>query len=62
MLADIEAGKITAVISWHPDRLHRRAIELERYISICERYHVENQTVTAGMLRLRQRRCDRGAE
>ena len=49
MLADIEAGKITAVISWHPDRLHRRAIELERYISICERYHVENQTVGAGM-------------
>ena len=49
MLADIEAGKITAVISWHPDRLHRRSAELERYISICERHRVENQTVTAGM-------------
>jgi DNA invertase Pin-like site-specific DNA recombinase len=49
MLADIEAGKITAVIAWHPDRLHRRSAELERYISVCERHRVENQTVTAGM-------------
>jgi DNA invertase Pin-like site-specific DNA recombinase len=49
MLADIEAAKITAVIAWHPDRLHRRSAELERYITICERHRVENQTVTAGM-------------
>lgn len=49
MLADIEAKKITAVIAWHPDRLHRRAAELERYISACESHGVENQTVTAGM-------------
>jgi site-specific DNA recombinase len=49
MLADIEAGTITAVIAWHPDRLHRRSAELERYISACERHGVENQTVTAGM-------------
>lgn len=49
MLADIEARKITAVIAWHPDRLHRRAAELERYISACETHGIENQTVTAGM-------------
>jgi site-specific DNA recombinase len=49
MLADLEAGKITAVIAWHPDRLHRRVIELERYIGICERHDVANQTVTAGI-------------
>jgi site-specific DNA recombinase len=49
MLADIAAGTITAVIAWHPDRLHRRAAELERYISACESHGVENQTVTAGM-------------
>jgi site-specific DNA recombinase len=49
MLADLDAGTITAVIAWHPDRLHRRSAELERYISICERHRVENQTVTAGM-------------
>ena len=41
--------RITAVIAWHPDRLHRRSAELERYISVCERHGVANQTVTAGM-------------
>src|SRR6516162_9674816 len=45
MLGDIEAGKITAVIAWHPDRLHRRSAELERYIGVCEAHRVENQTV-----------------
>jgi site-specific DNA recombinase len=49
MLADIEAGTISAVIAWHPDRLHRRAAELERYITVCDKQGVENQTVTAGM-------------
>jgi site-specific DNA recombinase len=49
MLADIKAGKITGVIAWHPDRLHRRSAELERYISACEARGVTNQTVTAGM-------------
>ena len=48
MLAGIKAGTITAVLSWHPDRLHRRALELERYIGICDEHGVENQTVTAG--------------
>jgi site-specific DNA recombinase len=49
MLADVKDGRITAVIGWHPDRLHRRAAELERYITLCEAHQVENQTVTAGM-------------
>jgi site-specific DNA recombinase len=49
MLADIKAGKINAVIAWHPDRLHRRSLELERYINLCESQGVENQTVTAGL-------------
>jgi DNA invertase Pin-like site-specific DNA recombinase len=49
MLADIGAGRITAVIAWHPDRLHRRSLELERYINLCERHGVANQTVTAGL-------------
>jgi DNA invertase Pin-like site-specific DNA recombinase len=49
MLDDIAAGRISAVIAWHPDRLHRRVIELERYIGICEKHGVENQTVTAGI-------------
>ena len=49
MLADIKAGKINAVIAWHPDRLHRPPLELERYISVCEKHGVENQTVYGGM-------------
>jgi site-specific DNA recombinase len=49
MLSDIDAGTINAVIAWHPDRLHRRSLELESYINLCERHGVENQTVTAGM-------------
>jgi DNA invertase Pin-like site-specific DNA recombinase len=49
MLVDIAAGRISAVIAWHPDRLHRRAAELERYISVCDKHGVANQTVTAGI-------------
>jgi DNA invertase Pin-like site-specific DNA recombinase len=49
MLADIGAGRINAVIAWHPDRLHRRSLELERYISVCDKHGVANQTVTAGI-------------
>jgi DNA invertase Pin-like site-specific DNA recombinase len=48
MLADIEAGRINAVIAWHPDRLHRSPKELERYIDVCEKYRVDNHTVQAG--------------
>lgn len=49
MLTDIKHGRINAVIAWDPDRLHRRSRELERYIDICERHDVANQTVCAGM-------------
>ena len=41
MLSDIDAGNVDAVIAWHPDRLHRRAAELERYIGVCEKHRVE---------------------
>jgi len=37
LLADIEDGYVTAVLAWAPDRLHRRPIELERYIDISEK-------------------------
>lgn len=48
LLSDIEAGRINAVICWHPDRLHRSPKELERYIDLCESRGIENQAVTAG--------------
>lgn len=37
MLADIEAGKVDAVVVWALDRLHRRPIELEHFIALVER-------------------------
>jgi len=43
LLADIEAGRVDAVVVWAEDRLHRRPIELETFVAACER---------AGMTRL----------
>ena len=49
LLTDIGAGRINAVLAWHPDRLQRRPLELERYINLCEAHDVANETVTAGI-------------
>jgi site-specific DNA recombinase len=48
LLADIDDGHVTAVLAWAPDRLHRRPIELERYIDISEKRGVITHTVKAG--------------
>jgi site-specific DNA recombinase len=48
MLEAIKAGSIKAVVSWHPDRLHRSPVELEEFIDIIEASRVKVQTVTAG--------------
>lgn len=48
LLADIESGRVDAVIAWHPDRLHRRPIELEHYIDVCDQHGVQNHTVQTG--------------
>ncbi|MFI7677880.1 recombinase family protein [Actinophytocola sp. NPDC049390] len=52
LLADIGAGRITAVVAWHADRLHRSQAELERYITLCEPRDVPTHTVRAGELDL----------
>ena len=49
MLADIAAGQIDAVVTWHPDRLHRSPKELERYIDLCDQHHVQNHTKQTGI-------------
>lgn len=51
-LTDLEAGRITAVLAWHTDRLHRSPTELERYIAVCEPRGVPTRTVRAGELDL----------
>jgi site-specific DNA recombinase len=44
----VRAGEIGAIVAWHPDRLHRRPIELEDFIALVEEHGVEVVTVTAG--------------
>jgi DNA invertase Pin-like site-specific DNA recombinase len=52
LCAALEGGTVQAVIAWHTDRLHRRPIELESFIDLCERKHIEIRTVCAGELDL----------
>lgn len=48
LLVDVEAGRIDAILSWHPDRLYRRTADLERLITITEKNRVTFRTVMAG--------------
>jgi site-specific DNA recombinase len=52
LCAALEGGRAQAVIAWHTDRLHRRPIELEAFIELCERKGIEVATVRAGDLDL----------
>jgi DNA invertase Pin-like site-specific DNA recombinase len=45
---DIKAGKVDAVVAWHPDRVHRSPRELEDWIDLIDAAQVRVQTVTAG--------------
>ncbi len=48
MLDDLKNGIITAVIAWHPDRLHRSPRELEDFIDLLEAVDAPVATCTAG--------------
>src|SRR5215212_9688121 len=48
MMADLAAGKLDAVVAWHPDRLHRSPVELERFIDVVNVAGAEVATVQAG--------------
>jgi len=52
LLADADAGSLDAIVAWHPDRLHRRPVELEEFIDVVERRGLAVQTVRAGNLDL----------
>lgn len=52
LLADIEAGVVDVVVTWHTDRLHRSPVELEEYIGASERRSISTHTVKAGPLDL----------
>src|SRR4051794_15877475 len=36
LLAALRAGRHSALLAWHTDRLHRRPIELEEFINVVE--------------------------
>lgn len=48
MFEDVKAGRIGAVIAWHPDRLYRRAVDLEEIVNLAEAHHLQIATVTSG--------------
>lgn len=50
--ADLEAGRIQAVVAWHPDRLYRRAKELEAVVDLVAQVAAEVATVQAGAVDL----------
>jgi DNA invertase Pin-like site-specific DNA recombinase len=52
MLADIDAGKVGAIVCWHPDRLYRRAVDLTPLIDVCKRANAQISTVNAGTVDL----------
>ena len=52
LLDAVREGRVGAVLAWHPDRLHRRAAELEEFVTLAEEHRLAVQTVTAGTVDL----------
>lgn len=48
LLEDVRSSKVTGILAWHSDRLHRSPTELEEFIGLCENHGVTVQTVRAG--------------
>jgi DNA invertase Pin-like site-specific DNA recombinase len=48
LLADVAAGRVNVVVAWHPDRLYRRALDLEAFIATVEAAGAGVATVRAG--------------
>ena len=46
MLTDIRDGAVGAVVCWDLDRLHRRPIELEKFMAIADEKHLALATVS----------------
>lgn len=46
MLADIETGTVGAVVAWDLDRLHRRPIELEKFMELADTHRLALATVS----------------
>jgi site-specific DNA recombinase len=48
LIDDVKAGRIDAIVAWHPDRLTRQPKENEQLIELVERYGVLLATAMAG--------------
>jgi DNA invertase Pin-like site-specific DNA recombinase len=46
LLVDVEAGRVTGVLAWDLDRLHRQPRELEAFIDLADTRHIRLATVT----------------
>jgi DNA invertase Pin-like site-specific DNA recombinase len=46
MLTDVEASALGAVVAWDLDRLHRRPIELERFMDLADEHRLKLATVS----------------
>src|SRR4051812_25184649 len=47
LLGDLRAGLVDVVVAWHPDRLHRRPVDLEEFIDVLEVVGASVATVQA---------------
>jgi site-specific DNA recombinase len=52
LLVGLRERRWDVLVVWHPDRLHRRPVELEEFIDIVESSAVQVSTVTAGEIDL----------
>lgn len=52
MLDAVRAGRVRGILAWHTDRLHRRPVELEEFITLAEAHDLQVQTEKSGDLNL----------
>lgn len=48
MMLDLDLGKASAIIAWHPDRLYRKVTDLAEIVDCCKRNNVQIATANAG--------------
>jgi DNA invertase Pin-like site-specific DNA recombinase len=48
LIEDVKAGRIDAIVAWHPDRLTRQPKENEELIELVDRYGIQVATAMAG--------------
>ena len=52
LLDGLRVRRWDVLVTWHPDRLHRRPVELEEFIEVVETSGVQVSTITAGEIDL----------